>query len=116
MLVVNVSHAGDCLKEYEEEGGIGSCGKYKNCLLIKKSCFGPNTKYLRETHKIFGKKLISLHRKVYIHMIMFITSTVYLKHNYLQRKLFTLSSKMRIFLIKIMSMRKRFGKLLIVRL
>ena len=46
---------GDCHKEYEE-GGIESCGKCKNCLLIQEPCFEPTTKYLRETHEIFGEK------------------------------------------------------------
>ena len=61
---------GDCLKRYIEEGkikqykGIGSCDKCRNCLPIKNPCFKPTTKQIRETSKIFVKKILSLHAKV----------------------------------------------------
>ena len=76
-LVANITACSKCesccpedfLKQYVEEGtvieykGIGSHLKCENCFLIKKPCFEPSTKHLRETHKIFGEKTNLLTRK-----------------------------------------------------
>ena len=60
---------GDCLKRYVEGckliqyKGIGSCDRCINCQLVKKSCFKPTTKRLRETSKIYGEKASFFTRK-----------------------------------------------------